>query len=118
MKILRTSGELNAATMYRMTKDAAVCKMSDAAGMVLKIKEFAMYEDVKVNAKGEEEKNIITAIMAEDGTCYATNSPSFFRDFSQMLDMFASFGDEVHSILVIQKVSKAGRTFITAAYND
>lgn len=118
MKILRKSGNLDGASVYRMTKDAGVCKMQDAAGMVLRIKEFVFFEDVKKDKKGEEVTSTICSIMAEDGTCYATNSPTFVRDFLDMLEMFEEFGEQVHSILVLQKVSKAGRTFITASYND
>lgn len=118
MKIIRKSGNLDGATVYRMTKDASVGKMSDAAGMVLRIKEFVIYEDEKTDKNGNPTVTTICSIMAEDGLCYATNSPTFCRDFSDMIDMFADFGDQVHSILVLQKQSKAGRTFITASYND
>lgn len=110
MKILRTSNNnMTAATVYRLSKSPAIRKLSDAAGQTIEIAEYVFYEDVNADGKPQT----ICSIRTTDGDVLATNSSTFVREFSDMIDMFEDMGEQVKAIKIVQGTSKGGRTFIT-----
>lgn len=111
MNILKKSAEMSAADLYRMTKNASIVQMKNAIGTVLNVTAWVIYEDT--NQKGET--NTITTIRDEDGTVYATSSPTFLRAFTEILEIYEGSGEQLTSLMVVPGTSKAGRQFITCA---
>ena len=54
--------------------------------------------------------------MTKEGEVFATNSPTFIKDFRKLVDLFNSSNERVEKIEIISGLSKAGRTFITCKY--
>ena len=106
MTITKTSRELTKKESYKMTLAPSIKKMRDIVGAKIDVSAFIMYKDV--NSDGKEQE--ILSVMDADGTVYATNSPTFKKDFSNICDIMDG---EDFSIEVISGTSKAGREFIT-----
>ena len=84
MKVIEKSREFTAAETWKMTRDAAIQKMSEIEGQSFKPIEYCVYEDT--NADGKDQ--VLLSIMAEDGVVYATNSETFRREFLDMCNVF------------------------------
>ena len=115
MKIINSSENLSPKQIYNLTMSPKTQKMKDAIGSRIEINSWASYEDV--NKKNGELQEVL-AIQTPEGEIFATNSPTFKEDFFQMMELFKDMGETVHSISVISGTSKAGREFISCAYED
>ena len=115
MKITHSSENLTPKEIYNLTMSPKTQKMKDAIGSRIEIAAWASYEDV--NKKTGELQEVL-AIMTPEGEIFATNSPTFKEDFFQMQELFQNMGETVHAISVVNGMSKAGREFISCAYED
>lgn len=115
MKIIDSSENLTPKEIYNLTMSPKTQKMKDAIGSRIEIGAWAVYEDL--NKKTGEIEEVL-AIMTPDGEIFATNSPTFKEDFFQMQELFKGLGETVHAISVISGISKAGREFISCAYEE
>lgn len=115
MKIINSSENLTPKEIYSLTSSPKIRRMKDSIGSRIEIGAWAFYEDV--NRKTGEIQEVLS-IMTPDGEIFATNSPTFKEDFLQMQDLFRDMGETVHAISVISGTSKAGREFISCAYED
>lgn len=115
MKVINASANLNAKQIYTLTMNPATVKMKDVVGERIEISYWAIYEDVSQKT-GEVQE--ILAIATPDNKCYATNSPTFTRDFKNMIDLFEGMGERVPAVVVISGKSKTDREFITCVYSD
>lgn len=106
MTIIKTSKELTKRESYKMTLDPAIKKMKDFIGVQFEVSAYCIYSDVN---KDDDEVEVLS-IMAKDGDVYATNSPTFKKDFMNIVDLMDG---EDYTIEVISGQSKAGREFIT-----
>ena len=96
--------------LYKMTKDARIQKMRDAANSTLEIVAWVYYTDV--DDKGKEH-DVVSIRDKLTGLVYATNSPTFCRTFKEILDILTDAGEALETLDVIEGTSKGGRTFIT-----
>lgn len=110
--IKRYPSDMNKETTYRLLKSPKIRRMSDFAGATLKINAWIHTEDLD-NTTGELRP--IIAIMDDTGEVMATNSATFVREF---LDLIEIFGDSLPAVEILQRRSKNGRNFITAALPD
>lgn len=115
MKIIEASKNLTPKEIYNLTMSPATQKMKSVIGQRIEISAWAIYEDV--NKKTGEVQEVLSIITPE-GETFATNSPTFKEDFSNMFQLFRDMGEEVHTITVTSGTSKAGREFITCTYSD
>lgn len=115
MKLINASKDLTAKQIYTLTMNPATVKMKDCVGQRIEIGYWAIYEDVSQKT-GEVQE--ILAIATPEGECFATNSPTFTRDFTNMLSLFESMGENVPALVVISGKSKTDREFITCVYSD
>lgn len=106
MTITKTSRELTKKESYKMTLDPTIKKMRDIVGAQIAVSAFVLYTDVNFDGK----ENEILSVMDDDGVVYATNSPTFKKDFAKIYEIMDG---EDFSIEVISGTSKAGREFIT-----
>lgn len=107
MTITKTSKELNKKELYKMTMDAGIKKMKDFVGASIEVYAYCVYTDF--NSKDNKEVEILS-VMDTDGAVYATNSPTFKKDF---MNIAALMEGEDFSVGVTSGTSKAGREFIT-----
>lgn len=115
MNILNKSREnFTVKELYDLTKSPEIMKMSTIAPAEteLEIVDYIIYEDI--NAKGETQT--IVCVKTADGELYATNSPTFTREFKDVVDMCESVGEQLHKIKPIEGTSKNGRKYITCVY--
>lgn len=110
--IKRYPADMDKTTTYRLLKSPKIKRLSDYAGSTINIKAWIHSDDLD-NTTGEL-RNIIS-IMDDTGEVMATNSGTFVREF---LDMIEIFGENLPSVEILQKRSKNGRNFITAALPD
>lgn len=115
MKIVASTPNLTAKQVYLLTMNPKTVKMKDVVDQRIEISYWARYEDVSQKT-GENQQ--ILAIATPEGECFATNSPTFIRDFDNMLSLFESMGETVPAIVVVSGKSKTDREFITCVYSD
>lgn len=115
MTIIKSSPNLTPVDIYNLTMNPKTEKMQNHKGERLELAEWALYEDV--NQKTGELHEILS-IKTVEGEIFATNSPTFKRDFFSMLELFESMGATVPAIVVDSGYSNAGREFITCVYSD
>ena len=106
MNIIKQNRELTAAEIYKMTKSASINKVSENTGETFEIDAYIIYED-------EKEDNIteILSILTTDGEVYATNSPTFQREFNDLVSIFELTKEALPPIKIVEGISKSGRTF-------
>lgn len=112
MNIIFKSDNCTAKDLHDLIMNPETQKMSSIVGDTIEIDVCALYEDI--NSKGEIQR--IFSCRTKNGEIFATNSSTFTGDFDRMRTLFAEFGEEVHSIQVVDGVSKSGRVFITCKY--
>ena len=110
-------------TMYKLTKGANLKRIQDSEGAEIIVKNYIHYEDVK--ASGEVMQ--ILAIEDQNGTMYATNSPTFREAFldptfrEAFLDIAKMCGDDPaamigEKVIVTSGISKAGRKYFICTW--
>lgn len=105
--ILNASEGLTKKDIYKLTKQG--CSVKDAVGSIIDYAGFVEYEED--NSKGERVE--ILAILDKAGDAYSTTSPTFKREFHDILDMFADDPEGIPGIRITTGVSKSGRSFMT-----
>ena len=113
INVIRTSKDLNKTQQYFLTLAPNVQKMSDKAGEIIKVEAWCVYEDVSTTKNGEEKTSTVLSIKTPDNNVYGTNSMTFIKSFTDMVDFFEG---EVNYILVDSGTSKNGREFIQCVY--
>ena len=110
MQIVFKTEEMTLKEVVSLTKGNDVKKMSDAVGEVLNFDKVVIYEDV--NSKGEP-MNVL-AVQTAEGVKYATNSATFIRNYTEIVDIFKDSEEEIPTTFKVGSgTSKAGRPFIT-----
>lgn len=115
MNILYKLNVANHKDLYDLTKSPAIKKMTSIEGETHDIDCAVIYEDLKQD--GEIQK-ILSFRCKESGEIFATNSPTFIRDFEDARDMLAEFNEQIHAIKVEGGTSRNGRHFICCVYVD
>ena len=106
MNILRAYPDnLDKRTMYKLTQNANVQKLSTIAGSVIIPEKWVLYEDANIKT-GEIGKVLV---IEADKEMFATVSRTFIDSFEKAVD---NLGEDVGEILVAPGTSKAGRDFI------
>ena len=113
INVIRTSKDLNKTQQYFLTLAPNVKKMSDKAGEIIKVDAWCVYEDVSTSKNGEEKTSTVLSIKTPDNNVYGTNSMTFIKSFTDMVDFFDG---DVNYILVDSGTSKNGREFIQCVY--
>jgi hypothetical protein len=113
MNIIAKSGNLTMAEMYRLTKSPDVAKLTTMKNQELDLARFIVHEDVTNTG----ESITVAAFETEQGEVFATNSPTFTRDFLDILTMCKEAGEPApHRIKVLPKMGKSGREYIQCVY--
>ena len=106
MNILRAYPDnLDKRTMYKLTQNANVQKLSTIAGSVITPEKWVLYEDANIKT-GEIGKVLV---IEADKEMFATVSRTFIDSFEKAVD---NLGEDLGEILVAPGTSKAGRDFI------
>lgn len=118
MEILNVSREMSTEDKYFLTMSPEIEKMSSIKGMVLEIDCWILYKDQKTDEDGKVEEETILSIRNTLGEVYATNSPTFIKEFERIIELFNDDGQEVKYIKVSSGTSKNGRDYITCVYTN
>ena len=110
MEIIKKTDGLTPADLYAMTKGNDVRKMSHAIGEVLDVLKYVLYDDEDVYGN----PMAVLAVETVDGAKYATNSKTFVRNFSDILDIYEAANEEPPTrFLVGSGRSKSNREYLT-----
>lgn len=96
---------------YDLTCNPNNQKLSLCEGQRLEVSAWCRYVDV--DGKTGEARELFS-LQTPEGEVYATNSPTAWREFERMVDMFGP--DGVTAVEVTSGVSKNGRKFFTLVY--
>lgn len=118
MEILKVSREMTTEDKYFLTMSPEIEKMSSIKGMVLEIDCWILYKDQKTDEDGKVEEETILSIRNTLGEVFATNSPTFIKEFERIIELFNDDGQEVKYIKVSSGTSKNGRDYITCVYTN
>lgn len=110
MNIIAMTEGLTAKEKYALSYNADIEKMSDHVGEIVDVDKFLMYED----EQGDDVATILSFLTSE-GKVYATNSPTFIRDFTRIAQLFAEDGEELPQIKIFGGTSKNDREFIACS---
>lgn len=98
--------------IYNLTRSAKIKKMSEVLeSEALEVVDYCYYVDSKV-VDGETKEVEVVSLSTQDGNYYATNSPSFIREF---LEIEKIFEGEIPALSVIHGRSNSGKNFITVS---
>lgn len=107
MEIIRKyPEEMDVKTQYKMTKSPEIKKMSDCVDSILEVVGFLRYTDID---KLGEVKDVLS-VLTDDMEMIATTSPTFIREFDDIVEIF---GPNFGALKVIGGRSKNGRNYIT-----
>ena len=106
MKVLRTNIESKTEQFKAVKNSHPVKDLPDGFEIT---QDFINYVDEKQDGKELE----ILTVKGSDNEYYGTNSPTFIREYLEIIDMFADC-EEVFTIVKDSNVSKAGRQFVYA----
>ena len=110
MEIIKKTEGLTPADLYALTKGNDVRKMADAKGEILDVLKFVLYKDT--DNKGAE--MVVLAVETIDGARYATNSKTFVRNFTDILDIYDAGGENPPTHFVVGSGrSKSNREYLT-----
>lgn len=112
--IKKSSDKLTMKQMYDLTKSPEIQKVSDNDGALLQVDAWALYKDTDKDGNTRE----ILSILDNEVGAVATNSVTFIRDFMEITEMCADYGEEVWHVKISSGTSKAGRKFYTCVYVD
>lgn len=112
MKLIETSRELSPMEIYDMTKNPDIVPFKNAIGSRITVDCWAVYEDTNTTKDGNEETKQILTIKDEDGTVYAGNSPTFYREFMDIKELFNSMGCDLPALEIVSGVSKGGKEYV------
>lgn len=118
MNIIIKSGDMDMATLYRLTKSPEIAKLTTVKGQEIEIERFIVYADpVKSDLNSLDAYVTIAAFETTAGELFATNSPTFTRDFLDILEMCKEAGAPYpKKVKVLPKIGKSGREYIQCVY--
>ena len=112
MEIKYKTENLTATDIFALTKGNDVKKMRDAEGETLEIAKYVIYNDVDVH----DEPMTVLAVETAAGVRYATNSKTFVRNFTDILEIHKAAGEPMPSKFVVGSgTSNHGRKYLTCS---
>lgn len=111
MEILKTNVDLNdKRALYKLTKSSGMMVQDAENGMSVDVHMWALYNDPKEARDGTMKENRVLSIVDPAGVKYSTISPTFIREFLDIVDIMA--GDPF-AVILVQGTTKAGKPFVT-----
>lgn len=115
MDIKRSSEGISKKEAFKLVHDPEVKKLKEVANQMFTLDKYILYSDI--NNKGEDVD--LLAISTNEGVSFATNSSTFIRDFTDILDQLGEPGVEWNGVIkVVEDVSKNDRKFYQCSMVD
>jgi hypothetical protein len=116
MTIIKSTPDLDSKTKYLLTRAKESMKVSDMAGAIVEIKDYAYFEEPRVNeSTGEETTRHALTFRDQAGTVYGTNSRTFIDEFLYIVDLF---GDNPRIKIIRGTARRSGREYVTCTIVD
>lgn len=110
MTIISKTEGMSLKDVVALTKGNDIHKMKDAVGETLDFAKVVIYNDIDKDDKPMK----VLAVETVSGVKYATNSATFIRNYSEIMEIFANSDEEAPTTFKVGSgVSKGGREFIT-----
>lgn len=114
MTIKKSTENLTMKELYDLTRNPETKRMSDHKGKTISVDQYMIREEEKGDT-GE----VVTIVSIKSGEdIFATNSPTFVREFESLVDMAEKSGATIQHIKVTGGKSRAGREYVTCVYVD
>lgn len=108
MNVIRMHPEtMDKKTLYSLTRGQSMSVKDVDERAVITPSAFALYEDTNMDGKTNE---VLAIRDKESGEVFTTISPTFKRDF---FDIVEFMGEDDYFIHVVHGTTKAGRDFVT-----
>ena len=112
MTITYKTENLTAADIFALTKGNDVKKMRDAEGETLEVSKFVIYDDLDVH----NVPMTVLAVETASGVRYATNSKTFVRNFTDIIEIHKAADEPMPTKFVVGSgTSNHGRKYLTCA---
>lgn len=95
--------------VYKLTKSASAQIQTIEPGTSLPVKDYCLFEDVYKTRDGGEGTRDVLSFTTIDGAKYSTISPTFIRDFLEIVEIM---GDDPFAVVITGGTSKGGRKFV------
>lgn len=99
---------MDAKMKYDLMRSPITRKISDCRDQVLDVEAYVIREDETPEGEIKE----VLSIKTPEGELFATNSPTFIREFKTVLECTKP----PFAVKVVDGVSRAGRHFVTCAW--
>lgn len=110
MTIISKTEGMSLKDVVALTKGNDIRKMKDAVGETLDFAKVVIYEDT--DKDGNPMK--VLAVETASGVKYATNSATFIRNYTEIMEIFANSDEEAPTTFKVGSgVSKSDRPYIT-----
>ena len=110
MTIISKTEGMSLKDVVALTKGNDIRKMKDAVGETLDFAKVVIYEDT--DKDGNPMK--VLAVETASGVKYATNSATFIRNYTEIMEIFANSDEEAPTTFKVSSgVSKSDRPYIT-----
>lgn len=110
MNIIMMTDGMTTKEKYALIYNQGNEKMSSHLGERISVKNFIIYED-----ETEDGVRTVLAIQSNEDKVYATNSATFIRDFTRIVELFTAENEDIPEILVYGGTSKNDREFIACS---
>ena len=95
--------------VYKLTKSASMQIQTIEPGTSIPVAAYAHYEDVYKTREGSEGTREVLSFISVDGSKFSTISPTFIRDFMEIVDIMDG---EPFAVVITGGTSKGGRKFV------
>lgn len=114
MNIIKSTENLSLKDKYDLTRNPETEKMSNHKDEILSVDQYMIRQEEKADT-GE----LVTIVSIKSGDkIYATNSATFVREFTSLVEMAEEANDTIHHVKVVSGESRNHRQYISCVYID
>lgn len=111
MNIVKTNiNTADKVKVYKLTKSSSMMVQDAPAGLSVPVADWMVYNDPKTDKDGAVKDNLVLSIVDPAGVKYSTISPTFIREFLDIVDIMEG---APFAILFIHGTTKKGKAFVS-----
>lgn len=111
MEIIKSNIDVNNKfDLYKLTKSSGAMVQDAPDGLSIPVNKWALYNDPKAGKDGQMKDNFVLSFIDNSGVKYSTVSPTFQREFADIVDIMDA---DPFAVIVMHGQTKAGKPFVT-----